>query len=98
MALENTDFERGKCGYKLIQYFGCSKPVIASPVGVNVDIVEPGKNGYLAADAADWKKYITLLLKDPQKRVELGQNGYQKVSRYFDVKVNFEALVSILEE
>ena len=32
----------------------CGKPVIASPVGVNNDIVESGINGYLAHDEDEW--------------------------------------------
>ena len=35
MPLPDEPFERGKCGYKLIQYMACGLPVIASPIGVN---------------------------------------------------------------
>ena len=35
MPLLDGSFERGKCGYKLIQYLVCGLPVVASPVGVN---------------------------------------------------------------
>ena len=39
MPLVDGPWERGKCGYKLIQYMASGVPVVASPVGVNVDIV-----------------------------------------------------------
>ncbi len=48
MPLPNAPWERGKCGYKLIQYMSCGMPVVASAVGVNADIVRAGENGELA--------------------------------------------------
>ena len=42
MPLPDEPFERGKCGYKLIQYMACGRPVVASPVGVNTAIVRDG--------------------------------------------------------
>ena len=47
MPLEDSPWECGKCGYKLIQYMACGLPVVASPVGVNRQIVEHGANGFL---------------------------------------------------
>ena len=38
MPLEDSPWERGKCGYKLIQYLACGVPVVASPVGVNCEL------------------------------------------------------------
>ena len=31
MPLPDASWERGKCGYKLIQYMACAKPIVASP-------------------------------------------------------------------
>jgi glycosyltransferase involved in cell wall biosynthesis len=38
MPLTDGAFERGKCGYKLLQYCAAGLPFVASPVGVNRDI------------------------------------------------------------
>jgi glycosyltransferase involved in cell wall biosynthesis len=48
MPLEDTPWERGKCGVKLIQYMRCGKPVAASPVGMNAEIVMDQHNGFHA--------------------------------------------------
>ena len=57
MPLTDGPFERGKCGYKLVQYMACGLPVIASPVGVNSRIVEQGKTGFLASSSAEWLQF-----------------------------------------
>lgn len=54
MPLKDSPWEKGKCGYKLIQYMACGLPVVASPVGVNQEIVANGVNGYLASNSDDW--------------------------------------------
>ena len=54
MPLMDAPFERGKCGYKLIQYMACGLPVVASPVGMNCHIVEHGVNGFLADTPEEW--------------------------------------------
>lgn len=75
MPLPDEPFERGKCGYKLIQYMACGRPVVASPVGVNAAIVRDGVNGFLAADEAQWLAALTALADDPDRRVRMGAAG-----------------------
>jgi len=54
MPVWDGPFQRGKCGYKLIQYMACGLPVVASPVGVNSEIVVAGVNGLLATSVNVW--------------------------------------------
>jgi glycosyltransferase involved in cell wall biosynthesis len=75
MPLPDEPFERGKCGYKLIQYMACGKPVIASPVGVNRDIVQHGVNGFLAETESEWLNATRRLVDDPGLRARMGREG-----------------------
>ncbi len=47
--LPDDNFTRGKCGFKILQYFAAGLPVIASPVGINADFLMGGKRGCAGA-------------------------------------------------
>jgi glycosyltransferase involved in cell wall biosynthesis len=87
MPLAQHPWERGKCGFKLIQYMGCWKPVAASPVGMNQKIVENGVNGYLADEYDAWVKALRTLLDDEERRNEMGRRGRQRVEQEYCLKV-----------
>lgn len=87
MPLVDGPFERGKCGYKLIQYMACGLPVVASPVGVNKDIVEHGINGFLAETPEQWEQALRTLLVDPGLRKRMGQAGRRKVEQEYSIQV-----------
>lgn len=87
MPLTDTPWARGKCGYKLIQYMACGIPVIASPVGVNSEIVEHGVNGFLASSDAEWAEALQTLLSDANLRARMGEAGRLKVERDYSLQV-----------
>jgi glycosyltransferase involved in cell wall biosynthesis len=58
MPLGDGDWERGKCGFKLIQYMSHAKPVIGTPIGMNLKIIREGKNGFFANNQEEWKTCI----------------------------------------
>ncbi|QDZ38668.1 glycosyltransferase family 4 protein [Euhalothece natronophila Z-M001] len=97
MPLEDSPWERGKCGYKLIQYMACAKPVVASPVGVNMKIVEPGKNGYLAETLEDWEKLLRVLLIDVDARNRMGCVGREKVVEQFSLQSQAQRFINCVE-
>lgn len=98
MPLTDTPWARGKCGYKLIQYMACGLPVVASPVGVNSDIVEHGVNGFLATTDAEWNEAITTLLRDPSLRHRMGQAGRKKVEEQYSLQVWGPRVGSLLRD
>lgn len=87
MPLDDSPWARGKCGYKLIQYMACGLPVVASPVGVNSEIVEHGVNGFLAKTDAQWAAALDALLGNPDLRRRMGSAGRKKVEQDYSLQV-----------
>ena len=98
MPLPDGPWEKGKCGYKLIQYMACGIPVVASPVGVNVDILGASQCGFLAANTAEWKVALDKLLESPEQRLQLGRAGRQAVENRYSLSVQAPILAAIFTE
>jgi glycosyltransferase involved in cell wall biosynthesis len=97
MPLPDNEFTRNKCGLKLIQYMACGLPVVASPVGVNVEIVEEGRNGYLASSNDEWFQNLDKLIRNPLLRMSLGNAGRAKVAAGYTLEHGFSKWQEILE-
>lgn len=98
MPLPDTPWERGKCGYKLIQYMACGKPVVASPVGVNRKIVMHGENGFLAQTDDQWVEALSCLLADADLRRRMGTAGCATVEQTYSLQVMAPRLAALLRE
>lgn len=98
MPLPNNPWERGKCGYKLIQYMACGRPVVGSPVGVNTAIIEHGTNGFLARTTAEWCEALSQLHADAKLRTAMGQAGRKKVEQQYCMQVTAPMLLSIFRD
>lgn len=95
MPLTDSPFERGKSGYKLIQYMACGLPVVASPVGVNCDIVANGVNGFLASTENEWREALTRLILDSELRVRMGRAGRAAVEKSYSLATHAPRLVGL---
>lgn len=87
MPLVNTPWENGKCGFKLIQYMACGVPVIASPVGINSQIVT-NEVGFLANCKEDWIKYISVFIENKILREEMGIKSRIRIENDFSFNSN----------
>ena len=94
MPLLDLPFQRGKSGYKLIQYMACALPVIASPVGVNSEIVNPA-NGLLATSEAEWETSLERLIADPALRSSMGAAGRARAVDSFSLASQAPRLVEM---
>lgn len=98
MPLVDSFWERGKCGYKLIQYMACELPVVASPVGVNNEIVRTGENGFLATSEKTWVDALAKLLSDAALRDQMGAAGRKRVEEAYCIQKAAPRLVQLLRD
>ena len=96
MPLPDDKWERGKCAYKLIQYMACGLPVVASPVGMNKEVVCHGENGYLANNEDDWIQFLSILILNPGKRQVMGDKGHGLVHSTYTQEINFRRMREVL--
>ncbi|MCA9088079.1 MAG: glycosyltransferase family 4 protein [Planctomycetaceae bacterium] len=87
MPLPDEPWERYKCGFKLLQYMAAGVPAIASPVGVNRDIITPGIHGCRAESTEDWLNQLTFLLDNPVQTLAMVQAARQKVEEQYSIDV-----------
>jgi glycosyltransferase involved in cell wall biosynthesis len=96
MPLPDEPWERGKCGYKLIQYMACGRPVVASPIGVNKRIVEHGINGFLASTNTDWIQALNILRDDSGLRKRMGEVARCKVEAEYCIQRTAPRLIELI--
>jgi glycosyltransferase involved in cell wall biosynthesis len=95
--LPDNPFTRGKCTFKVLEYSASGLPVVASPVGTNVDHVKDGITGYLAATPDQWMEKLRSLLDNPALRNDMGAKG-REYAREFDNAIIGERLCDLLLE
>lgn len=87
MPLTDDPWSRYKCGLKLLQYMAVGLPGVASPVGVNADIIQHGENGFLATTSPDWELALGKLLASRDLRRQIGANALATVQREYSLQV-----------
>lgn len=92
MPLIDNEFNKGKCGFKLIQYLDLGKPVLASDCGENSVIV--GNYGNICRDEEEWYKYLKKILFDDVYYEKCTQN----IKKDFLERYGYECTFSKLEE
>ncbi|WP_222927545.1 glycosyltransferase family 4 protein [Biomaibacter acetigenes] len=97
MPLVDEPWERGKCGYKLIQYMACGVPVVGSPVGINNKIIIDGINGFKANTINEWIYAFKKLHQDYNLRLKMGQAGRKLVEQNYCIQVTAPKLIKIIK-
>jgi glycosyltransferase involved in cell wall biosynthesis len=98
MPLVDGPWERGKCGYKLIQYMAAARPAAASPVGASTSIVVPGKTGFLPSGTEEWIVALSGLASDRERARTVGLAARQRVEAMYSLQLNAPKMVEILQD
>lgn len=98
MPLADTPWARSKCAFKLLQYMALGIPAVASPVGMNREVVRSGVDGLLASSPEEWIAALGALLSDAPRAVALGAAGRERVLREYDLPLISTRLVAHLRK
>ena len=97
MPLEKDIWSEGKCGFKGLQYMSLGMATLLSPVGVNTQIIQDGKNGFLASTPQEWKDKLTILLENTTLRKSMGEAGLTTIQQRYSVEANKSIYLSLFQ-
>ncbi|NCT83044.1 MAG: glycosyltransferase family 4 protein [Comamonadaceae bacterium] len=96
MPLLDSPWARGKCSFKMLTYMACGIPVVATPVGMNADVLAAGDCGLGARSVDDWVDALTTLLQDHSLARTYGRTGRQIIVERYSAEVVAPALKQAL--
>ncbi|MBW2086113.1 MAG: glycosyltransferase family 4 protein [Deltaproteobacteria bacterium] len=96
MPLPGNKHAEGKCGYKALQYMAAGVPPIVSDVGINKEIVEHGKEGFVAPTKDEFYNFLKILILNKDLRKKMGYHSRQKVENYFSIPLAGKMLADTL--
>lgn len=76
--LKSTQFSRSKSWIKALEYFSRGIPVVASDVEPYRRFIDHGVNGFLCKTDHEWLKYLSLLARDEELRLKMGEAAKEK--------------------
>jgi glycosyltransferase involved in cell wall biosynthesis len=83
MPLPDTEFARGKCAYKLLQYGAAGVPSVGSPVGTNTSVLK-GSGGWAPSTDAEWlDAMIDALSTSPKRRQQIGDQARVHIQAHY---------------
>jgi glycosyltransferase involved in cell wall biosynthesis len=97
MPLQHGPWEYGKSGYKLVQYMAASRPVVASPIGINCDVVKERVNGFFASSEAEWVANLERFRGNLALTSALGAAARDTVEGSFSLRATVPKIAEILQ-
>jgi glycosyltransferase involved in cell wall biosynthesis len=96
MPLPDSDWARGKCSLKMLQYMACAVPSVVSPVGLNSQILSMADVALPAQTDEQWVEAMQMVHDDRKLAGALGSTGRELVERSFSVRVISRQLADVM--
>ena len=98
MPLYNTDWERGKGGYKALVYMSMKIPPVVTPVEILKEIVIDSLNGFHAVNEQQWYDRLKTLIDSPEKRSIMGGNARDTVIKKYSYESSVPPLIGFINK
>lgn len=98
MPLPDSEWARGKCAFKAIQYMASGIATVASPVGVTTDLIRHEFNGMLANSPDEWFCALERLLQDDILRRRITENARRTIEDSYSLQLWGPRLVGLFDQ
>lgn len=96
MPLPDGPWERGKCSFKMLQYMAAGRPCVASPVGMNGDLLREAELGLAATTLDRWTEALSSLAADRDAAARMGAVGRELALARYSVAALAPRLADLL--
>jgi glycosyltransferase involved in cell wall biosynthesis len=97
MPIDDTEWSKGKCSYKMLLYMSCAIPVVVSNFGMNKEVLGKGNVGLGCNNNSDWVSNLNFLLENQELANEMGVNGRKIIEKYYSLGSNAILLSNFLK-
>ena len=97
MPLKDTEWTKGKCSFKMLQYMACGVPVISSPVGMNREVFEKGQIGLPVHSIDEWLGALEFFYKNRESAKKMGEEGRRVVISHYSSEVVSKILARVFQ-
>lgn len=98
MPIGNTERDKGKCSFKLIQYMGLGIVPIATREGMNCEVIDESDFEGFLTDNSQWSETINQVLNQKDQWEEIGRNARKKIMNYYTFNSNFDRLFKFIDQ
>ena len=95
--LDNSNWSKGKCAFKVLQYAATGIPIISSNIGVNSILIKQFEAGLLVEKENDWIKHIQRL-RSKQNLYKIYKKNAEGMSKMFDINANYKKMKKIIKD
>lgn len=97
MPLNDAVPDKGKCGFKLIQYMGLGIVSIASGIGVNTEIIQDKHNGFLVNEN-NWLDVLKEVIGKKENFQTIGETARKSIQSSYSFNSNTDKYLKLLRQ
>lgn len=97
MPIDNSEWSRGKCSYKLLLYAATGLPTICSNFGMNRELIENYNIGLAADSPSEWHDHLEFCYRNKDFLQSLFPNCRAAVCSNYSLSVVQEKLIKVFK-
>jgi glycosyltransferase involved in cell wall biosynthesis len=96
MPLDDVPFNRGKCGFKLVQYMAMGIATISNPFIANVEIDRSSGNLF-AQTEGEWYNGLVKMIEEKEYFKKVGEKNIEIIKEFYNSEKNFEHFMAVIK-